>query len=72
MLIGSWFTFWLLDQWHYNYVQRLVLNRYLIYWIRFVAKCLNLIADPSFMISVTISGLVAKKYAQISYRIVQY
>ncbi len=30
------------------------------YWIRFVAKCLNMIVDLSFMNSVTGSGLVAK------------
>ncbi len=30
------------------------------YWIWFVAKCLNMIVDPSFMNSVTGSDLVAK------------
>jgi hypothetical protein len=30
MLIGSWFTFWLLNQWRYNQVQKLVLHRYVL------------------------------------------
>ncbi len=30
MLIGSCFTFWLLNQWCYNQVQELVLHRYLL------------------------------------------
>jgi hypothetical protein len=27
-LIGSWFTFWLLNQWHYNQMQKLVVHMY--------------------------------------------
>ncbi len=30
MLIGSYFTFWMLNQWCYNQVQKLVLQRYLL------------------------------------------
>jgi hypothetical protein len=32
----------------------------LSYWIQFVAKCSNILVDPSFMNSVTGSGFVAK------------
>ncbi len=30
MLIGSQFTFWLLNQWRYNQMQKLVLHRYVL------------------------------------------
>jgi len=32
MLIASQFTFWLLNQWHYNQVQKLLLHRYLLHF----------------------------------------
>ncbi len=33
MLIGvSWYTFWLLKQWYYIQVQKLVLHRYLLHF----------------------------------------
>jgi len=30
MIIESWFTFWLLNEWCYNQVQKLVLSRHLL------------------------------------------
>jgi hypothetical protein len=45
MLMWSWFTFWLLQQWRYNQVQTFVLHRY---QLSFPIECCGLILFSDF------------------------
>jgi hypothetical protein len=63
MLIWSWFTFWLLNQWHYNSVQKLVVLSYKLsfslgLWFDFYlvllkhnVKCEKIHTNPCFILT---------------------